>query len=201
MSHQSPDLRVLKASTLLLSGLASGLSLSLSVFLTPRLLEAPVPVMLKQWKSAFISGRASMPLLSAAAAAGYFYLAAKSRAGAAAASSSSMIVNSFRLFVAAGAMTLGIVPYTLGVMMGTNNKLIEREGDVNGRGGQGQGHGQGRGQGRGRGAKDGGGGIKVTAEVEKSSRGLVDWWGVLNLGRAGMMILGMGLGLGGIFLE
>lgn len=78
-------------------------------------------------------------------------------------------------------------------MMGTNKKLIERDVEVNGPAN--------------RAVEDGTevtagvGGAEVTVEVEKSTKGLVDWWGVLNLGRAGMMILGMGFGLGGVFLE
>ncbi|KAK3984369.1 hypothetical protein QBC44DRAFT_375279 [Cladorrhinum sp. PSN332] len=157
------DLRALTASTLLLSGIGSGISLSLSTFLVPRLLEAPVPVMLKQWNSTFIQGRKSMPVLSALAALGYWYLAAKTK--------------SPKLFGAAGALSVGIVPYTYVCMMKTNLELVKREREVN----ESQ--------------------ATLTEAVEKSSKWLVDSWGMLNLGRAGMMILGFGLGLGGVFIE
>ncbi|KAK4229769.1 hypothetical protein QBC38DRAFT_411776 [Podospora fimiseda] len=154
------DLRPLKASTLFLSGLTSGISLSLSAFLVPRLLQAPVPIMLQQWKSAMIQGRNSIPLLSAITALGYWYLAAKTK--------------STKLFGAAGGLTLGIVPYTWIWMLKTNRELVKREEEFSQ--------------------------VKTLTEVEEqSSKRLVDWWGVLNLGRAGMMILGFGLGLGGCF--
>ncbi|KAK4160955.1 hypothetical protein QBC43DRAFT_324573 [Cladorrhinum sp. PSN259] len=169
-NNKDQGLQALRASTLLLSGLASGISLSYSALLVPRLLEAPVPVMLKQWRSAYAQGKKLVPLLSVFTSLGYWYLAAKSN-------KFSSHSNSNKLFGTAGALTFGIVPYTLAWMWGVNKELTRREKEVSAMQAE-----------------------ELTAESERSSKQLVDWWGVLNLGRSGMMILGFGLGLAGVFI-
>jgi len=70
-------------------------------------------------------------------------------------------------YLIAGLLTVGIVPYTALVMRGTNNKLIERTNEVGALGSQ-----------------------DTVVEVglgNESAHALVDWWGVLNLGRGAML--------------
>ncbi|KAK4193385.1 hypothetical protein QBC35DRAFT_458436 [Podospora australis] len=168
MSITSP----LEATTLLLSSLTTGLSLSFSVFLTPRLLEAPTPVMLTLWKNAYAQGKASLPTLTVATAAGYLYLAL----------SKFRVSNDLfraKLYAAAALLSLGIVPYTYAVMLPTNNALHKKEAEINAKVA----------------GKTGGKGPMVVTEAEeRGAKALVDWWGVLNLGRS--VLLGVGAGVG-----
>ncbi|KAK5657127.1 hypothetical protein OQA88_3655 [Cercophora sp. LCS_1] len=166
MSLSKPNplssLQALKLTTLLLSGILTGASASLSVFVVPRLLESPVPLMLRQWVNTYHQGKHTMIPLTVITSTGYFLLA--SRVG---------LQNAVgKAYLAAGVLTLGIMPYTKVVMMGTNDRIEAR-------------------------AKD------VVAESEEKvwvkdvgSRWLVDHWGVLNLGRAGMLVVGAVLGFG-----
>ncbi|KAJ0277545.1 hypothetical protein COL940_004453 [Colletotrichum noveboracense] len=53
MSSQPPSLRNLQASTVFLNSAVAGLNLGLSVFVIPRLLESPTPLMLRQWTNMY----------------------------------------------------------------------------------------------------------------------------------------------------
>ncbi|KAH6853486.1 hypothetical protein B0I37DRAFT_440627 [Chaetomium sp. MPI-CAGE-AT-0009] len=158
--------RLTFGTALLLSTLTAGVNLSLSTFLVPRLLESPTPTMLQQWRRTYARGVATIPFAAAAAAAGYLWLGL-SRAGG-------MGLCRSRLYLVAAGLTVGVAPYTVVVMGGTNARLMgleERVGEV-------------------RGLSEG----EVAVE-ERSAKGLVDWWGVLNLGRAGMLVAGAVCGL------
>ncbi len=77
-------------------------------------------------------------------------------------------------YILGAVLTLGIVPYTALIMGETNNELIAR-GEM----------------------------VELTTEQmkrvqEKSVHELVDWWGVLNLGRGAMLAAGAGLGVWGV---
>ena len=74
--------------------------------------------------------------------------------------------------MAAGVLSVGIVPYTVALMAGTNRKLLRKRDET----------------------KALGVGDKVT-EVglgDETAHKLVDWWGVLNLGR-GLMLAASGV--------
>lgn len=164
-------IRVTQAGALLLSTLASGTSLTLSTFLVPRLLESPTPVMLTQWTRTYALGTAVMPLTCLMAGGAYLYLGISKVAE----------VGLFRsrAYLAAGALTLGIIPFTILAMAGTNNALKSLEAEA--------------GMNNAREVEKKG---EVEAErLERSAKGLVDWWGVLNLGRAGLLIAGAVCGL------
>jgi hypothetical protein len=158
-------LRLAQGTTLLLSSLTAGTSLSLSYFLIPRLLESPTPVMLTQWARTYARGAAVMPAAAVLSAAGMFWLSLVTREERA------------RGYLAAGLLTVGIVPYTILVMTGTNKTLKGLEGEM------------------GIESAAAAAGKEVGVEAERSAKGLVDWWGVLNLGRAGLLIAGVGCGL------
>ncbi|KAK4205174.1 hypothetical protein QBC40DRAFT_271202 [Triangularia verruculosa] len=162
MSLSKPSLPVIKTSTLLLTAFTTGLSLTYSTVVTPLLLTSPTPLMLQQWKKMFLAGSTHMPPLSIISAVSFFYLAAKSPAHR-------------NLWSTAGGLTLGIIPYTLALMMGTNNELLKREGELTAR------------------AKTSGA-VVVSESEEKGAKELVDRWGVLNLGRTAMLLGAVGLG-------
>jgi hypothetical protein len=122
--------------------------------------------MLTQWQRTYTLGASTMPFTGLISAAAYFWLGLRAPG-----------IGSFRarMYIAAGALTAGIVPFTVLVMRGTNERLKALRERV------------------GVDAKVGEGG--VVAEQERSAKGLVDWWGVLNLGRAGLLIAGTVCGL------
>ncbi|KAK0657262.1 hypothetical protein B0T16DRAFT_488435 [Cercophora newfieldiana] len=182
MTTKPTPIRTAEITALLLSSTLTGLSLSYSTTLTPRLLESPIPIMLTQWTHAFAQGKKYMPPPAIAAGAAYMYLA--TRRG---------LANSrMYAYIAAAVLTVGIVPYTFGVMGRVNRMLEGRERTVR---------------------KlelelEGGEGVVVTAEERKGleeegawvkgevegSRYLVDRWGMLNLGRAVMLGVGAVVG-------
>jgi hypothetical protein len=123
--------------------------------------------MLTQWARTYARGAAVMPAAAVLSAAGMFWLSLVTREERA------------RGYLAAGLLTVGIVPYTILVMTGTNQRLRGLEGEM----------------GVGSAAAAAAGGKEVGVEEERSAKGLVDWWGMLNLGRAGMLIAGVGCGL------
>ncbi|KAH6634146.1 hypothetical protein B0J18DRAFT_9886 [Chaetomium sp. MPI-SDFR-AT-0129] len=163
---------------LLLSSLAAGVNLSLSTFLVPRLLESPTPTMLTQWARTYSRGAKTIPTTAAVAAAAYIWLGWKAGPGGGV---RVLGLGVRELYYAAAALSVGMAPYTVLVMQGTNDELHRLEKVAN--------------------AQKKAGVVGVAAagdEVvvqEKSAKALVDWWGLLNLGRAGMLIGGVVCGL------
>lgn len=159
-------IRLAQASALLLSSSLAGVSLALSSFLIPRLLELPVPLMLVQWRATFHQGSKTMPPAAAATAALYFYLAAAHRRG-----------PKGVWYLVAGVLNFGIVPYTVAFMMGTN-RMLEARAERAERAGVLEEVVE-----------------EVVEEAEGvGSKFLVDRWGVLNLGRAVMVGVGAVVG-------
>ncbi|KAH6651032.1 hypothetical protein F5144DRAFT_558180 [Chaetomium tenue] len=176
--------RLTTGSTILLSSLTAGLNLSLSLFLIPRLLESPTPLMLQQWRRTYSRGHAIIPTAALAASAGYLYLGLGSGLGS-------------RLYLVAAGLTVGIVPYTVAVMQVTNGRLMELGERV-----------RVREEKREREEEEEVEAVTavevqeeeeedevVTVEEERSAKGLVDLWGVLNLGRAALLTAGAACGL------
>jgi len=137
--------------------LLGGANLALSILLVPRLLESPTPLLLRQWHAAYLLGKRSFPPLALLSSLSYFFLAYKGDA-----------LDGNRMgYLVAGLLTVGIVPYTVAFMQSTNRKLIERNEEMGALG-----------------AED------TVVEVglgNESAHALVDWWGVLNLGRGAML--------------
>ncbi|KAK0747980.1 hypothetical protein B0T21DRAFT_323331 [Apiosordaria backusii] len=162
MSLSKPSLPLLKTTTLILTAFTTGISLTFSTLITPLLLTSPTPLMLQQWKKMFLAGKTHMPPLSILSAVGFFYLAAKSPAHR-------------NLWSTAGGLSLGIIPYTLLLMKGTNHALLKKESDLTAR-------------------LKTSGAVVVSEQEEMGAKQLVDWWGVLNLGRTGMYLGALGVG-------
>ncbi|KAK3300105.1 uncharacterized protein B0H64DRAFT_437289 [Chaetomium fimeti] len=163
--------RLTQTAALLLTTLSAGVNLSLSTFLVPRLLESPTPTMLQQWRRTYARGASTIPFAAAAAAAGYLWLGLSGGCGGGGGGAGMGLCRA-RLYLAAAGLTVGIAPYTMVVMGGVNGRLKgleKRVGEVRSEG-------------------------EVAIE-ERSAKGLVDWWGVLNLGRAGLLVAGAVCGL------
>ncbi|ESZ99609.1 hypothetical protein SBOR_0020 [Sclerotinia borealis F-4128] len=95
------------------SSALAGASLSISFIAVPRLLESPPHLLLKQWNNLFQQGKAFFPIASLVPAGSFFFLAYKQTSKL-----------KLKLFAAAGALAVGIIPYTLLCMMSTNTKLL-----------------------------------------------------------------------------
>ncbi|KAL2270966.1 hypothetical protein VTJ83DRAFT_337 [Remersonia thermophila] len=179
----STAVRLAQGTAILLSSVAAGTSLSLSFFLVPRLLESPTPLMLKQWIRTYARGKRAVPLASLAAAASYLYLGLGNRY----LHPHLLTLGQARAYLAAAALTLGIVPYTKLFMAGTNGRLLKLE--------ESAGLAAASLEGKAADAADAAAEAEVEAQRERSAKGLVDWWGVLNLGRAGLLLAGSVCGL------
>lgn len=98
--------------TLRLGGIAS-----LSHFAMPGLLSAPVSgrLLAQQWQTMYSMGKATMPSIALVSLAAYGYAAyGRSRRHL-----------DWKRYAVAGALTLGIVPFTLGFMQPTNRSLMQ----------------------------------------------------------------------------
>ncbi|KAK1991184.1 hypothetical protein LX36DRAFT_363894 [Colletotrichum falcatum] len=159
MSSQTNPLRGMQASTVLVNTALAGLNLGLSVFVVPRLLESPTPLMLRQWSAMFARTSRVFPLPTLACALSYWYMAYchHSAAGGGRSSSSS------RLLAVAGALCFAIVPWTRFLMVDINRELKRRA----------------------EGAREMGvAAVGMTREEQEGARSLVDRWGLYNLGRS-----------------
>ncbi|ELR04378.1 hypothetical protein VC83_06587 [Pseudogymnoascus destructans] len=108
--------RVLQTVGLTTTAILAGASASFSIYTVPRLLESPTPLLLKQFKHMFAAGHDTVPAGTVVAVTSLLYLAYDSRAAGSPA---------WRGYATAAALALGIIPYTLIVMMGTNKVLLD----------------------------------------------------------------------------
>ncbi|QKX62868.1 uncharacterized protein TRUGW13939_10033 [Talaromyces rugulosus] len=108
----------------------SGNIAALSMNAAPALIRArkedhlPITNTVKLWRNLFESGKSQNPPIAALTASSFFYLAWSTR------SSSTLFrqvaPNSTILYGTAAILTLGIVPYTIVAMSGTNNALLAK---------------------------------------------------------------------------
>ncbi|KAM7194266.1 protein of unknown function (DUF1772) domain containing protein [Naviculisporaceae sp. PSN 640] len=193
-------IRALQGLTPLLTSFTTGLSLSLSVILVPRLLESPSPLMLRQWMATFDQGKKLIPSLCGVSALGYFTLSVwhfrfNSLQGYGSGFGGPRLG---KIYLLAGLLTLGIVPYTRLVMWGTNLELMKKGREMNGAS-FGVASSKGKGKGKGKEVEEGES-IAITEEQERGAKYLVDHWGLLNLGRAALVGAAAVLGLGAGYL-
>ncbi|KAK1597115.1 uncharacterized protein LY79DRAFT_508278 [Colletotrichum navitas] len=171
MSSQPNPLRGIQSSTVFVNTALAGLNLSLSVFVVPRLLESPTPLMLRQWSSMFARTSRVFPPPILTCALSYWYMAYQTAAhhhhlpGASGKS---------RLLAVAGALCFAIVPWTKFLMVGINRELLRRA----------------------EGTRDMGiMAVGMTHEEQEGAKSLVDRWGLYNLGRSIALGLGGAVGL------
>lgn len=115
MSKDPTSIRAAKALAVFISASGSGLLLGVSTFMVPRLLELPVPAMLRAWSRLLIASRNTLLALGAAAAVPYWYLAYRFWG-----------LRASKLYLLAGALCVATVPYTMVVVMPTNRKLLRK---------------------------------------------------------------------------
>lgn len=136
----------------------------------PSLLLAPTPLLVRQWRTMYLRGWSVAPPIAVVSSASYGYLAMKLY-------NAPLSVNHPRgeLYALAALLTGSVMPYTLFVMKDVNAKLMAKAEETERLD-----------------AKD-----EVT-EIKtpkgESAKELVDWWAVLNLGRAVFPLLGAVLG-------
>ncbi|KAJ8059194.1 hypothetical protein OCU04_012165 [Sclerotinia nivalis] len=183
------------------SSAIAGASLSISFIAVPRLLESPPHLLLKQWNNLFQQGKAFFPFASMIPAASFFFLAYKQTDKL-----------KLKMFATAGALAVGIMPYTILFMMHTNKKLLGKVDEAQGAyanqaGGDFDDVSSGSGRKHKKSSKDrersdrsykksSSSRRKETDEDEdvRTAHELVDHWSLLNLGRSVMMIASAAIG-------
>ncbi|KAK2764074.1 hypothetical protein CKAH01_15877 [Colletotrichum kahawae] len=116
MSSQSPSLRNLQASTVFLNSAVAGLNLGLSVFVIPRLLESPTPLMLRQWTNMYKRTSRAFPPPILLCVLSYCYLAFAFR----------QLPGKAKAFATAAALCLSIGPWTRFFLGNINKKLFQK---------------------------------------------------------------------------
>jgi hypothetical protein len=141
-----------------------GVIASLSIFVLPRILESPTPLLVKQWSRMYEAGKAAGRPAGVIAALSFFYLSYHHHT-----SSTSAFVNNTNAwgYLTAGLLSIGIVPYTILVIMPTNNKLMKKADETKSLEEEDQ--------------------VVEVGLREETAHQLADYWGVLNLGRGAML--------------
>ncbi|WYZ39764.1 hypothetical protein EsH8_IV_000105 [Colletotrichum jinshuiense] len=116
MSSQPNPIRNIQTSTVFVNTTLAGLNLGLSVFVIPRLLESPTPLMLRQWSNMYKRTSRLFPIPVLLCGLSYWYMAYASR----------HLPSKSRLLAAAGALCFSIVPWTKLFMLGINKKLFRK---------------------------------------------------------------------------
>jgi len=119
MSIEKPaaGVRVAQVVGLTASAYLAGALGGISFLACPAILESPAPLLVKQWKKLFDTGKVIAPPLSIIAAAIYGSLAYR------ASKESASVV----LYTAAAVLVPSIIPYTIIFISSTNNKLAAKE--------------------------------------------------------------------------
>lgn len=172
MADKPTSIRAAQALAIFASAGSAGLSLGVSALVLPRLLESPTPLMLRQWARLLEAGKRTFPALAAAAAAPYWFLAYRFWGGA----GWNGGTRAGWLYLVAGGLCVGTVPYTLAVVMPTNRRLLRKVEQT-----------------RMLGEADE---VVETGAREESAKYLVDHWGLLHMGRVVMIAAAGMIGLG-----
>ncbi|CAN8100930.1 unnamed protein product [Discula destructiva] len=124
-------LRLAQIASISLSLLCSGIALSGSVLLIPRLLESPVPLMLRQWRATFQAGKRFFQLTTMSAASVFLLLSWQHRRGsftadATPAPTAAAAAVVWKLYLAAGLLCSSVGPFTVVAVNPTNRELLRR---------------------------------------------------------------------------
>merc|ERR1711939_833831 len=140
------------------------MTLSTSLTTVPRLLESPPTLLLQQWGHMYDRGRKTGPPIALLSSTTFFYLAYKAHVSPLSSFPlSSSSTSSTTPYILAGLLSISIIPYTFAILMPTNKQLLGKV-EVSG--------------------ED----EVEMREAERSAHQLVDWRGVLNLGRGGLLV-------------
>ncbi|KAF2455847.1 hypothetical protein BDY21DRAFT_306461 [Lineolata rhizophorae] len=152
----SPPLgvRIAQVVGLTTAGFLAGQTTCYSLSVAPSLMDAPAPLLAKQFKKNYDFGKIAGPAMSLVSSLSFGYLAGK-------ASPSS---PQFKLYTVAAILGPAIVPYTFAVMMKTNKKILAKAAEAE------------------KSAEAPATAEASTAE-EENTHALVDKWATMNLGR------------------
>lgn len=140
--------------------------------------------MLRQWNNTYNQGKKLIPGLTILSSAGYFFLSYYQRTASSSVGGSTGLfkgiggIGAAKIYALAGVIGLSVIPYTRLLMWGTNVALHNKEKETRAL------------------ETEARRGEEVSIEEEKSAKYLVDHWGLLNLGRAGLLGVAALLGLG-----
>jgi hypothetical protein len=129
--------------------------------------------MLQQWNNTYQTGKKAGPRAAVISAGAYWFLAYKSYQSYTSGFGSGIFgagMGKVWSYVVAGALVLGIAPYTILFMNGTNGKLLSKYKET----------------------QDWTVKKEVSTKENESVHYLVDTWGLLNLGR-GMLVVASGV--------
>jgi hypothetical protein len=182
MASKASIVQAVQIATIFTSATSTGLSLGFSLWAIPRLLESPVPLMLRQWSKMFIFGKQVMPPLALLSGVGFFYLAYNSW-------SLRSVSSKPSLYLVAGSLCVAFIPFTLILIEPTNQQLFAKLAESDKMLGSAAG-------------TDtefemfkNAGGAQFGAKWQNSAKQLVDYWGTINVGRAGLLAVASVLAL------
>lgn len=145
----------------------AGSIISISLFNVPTLLLAPNPVMARQWQASFNRGKIINPAIAILSSLTYGFLSYKLYG----------TLNHYKaeFYALSAALVLGIWPWTLLVMWPTNEKLFKKYEEMKNLSVQEK-------------------ATEVGLVNGESTKELVDRWGMLNIGRGLLPLVGAVLG-------
>ena len=146
----------------------AGSIFGISLLSVPGLLIAPTPVLVRQWQITFDRGKLINPAIALVSIMSYSYLSYGLYG--------TLNHPKAEMYGLSALMTFGIWPYTIFGMMPTNRKLFEKHDEM-------------------KGLDAGEKATEVGLAKGESTKELVDWWGMLNLGRGMFPLVGAVLGL------
>ncbi|KAH8666003.1 hypothetical protein BGZ60DRAFT_410376 [Tricladium varicosporioides] len=172
MSTLTPNplpLRLAQTLGLTTTAIFSGVSIALSTILVPRILESPAPLLVRQWGNMFARMKIVAPGVMLVSASAFTYASLILPAS---------LTKHKTPYLIIAALNTAMLPYTIIFMSSTNNKLLaleerEKVGELEL-------------------DKDGEARVAITSETAHS---LVDWWGMLNLGRSVLCVAGTIVGV------
>jgi len=140
----------------------AGVSFSVSGLVIPRILESPTPLLLRQWQHLYDTAKMIVPPLAVVCGSSFLFVAYDAHQRTA-----TVVPHQWKAYVASALLTLGIVPYTLLVIMPINRRLWQKVKDM-----------------RHLAATD----TVFEATVgDETAHALVDKWATVNVGRATLL--------------
>ncbi|OJI97964.1 hypothetical protein ASPVEDRAFT_24878 [Aspergillus versicolor CBS 583.65] len=134
MAQYPPGIRVAQAVGLTGAAYLAGNIASFTLASVPALqtahtrYQAPLTLIVKQWRDMYEAGHAQNPPIAILAASSFAFLAWSVHRDVAVGALAPR--NASTLYALAAALTVGIVPWTFATMMGTNRLLLERAGNA-----------------------------------------------------------------------
>jgi hypothetical protein len=139
----------------------AGVSFAISGLVIPRILESPTPLLLRQWQHLYDTAKMTVPPLAVVCASSLLYVAYDAHQRTA-----TVVPHQWKAYVASALLALGIVPYTLLVIMPINKRLWRKVKET-----------------RHLAATD----TVVEAVGDETAHALVDKWAAVNVGRATLL--------------